>query len=55
MTIVHITHFMDEATKADRIVVMDGGVVALEGTPKEIFAKVNRIKDYNLDLPKLLN
>ncbi|WP_027339513.1 energy-coupling factor transporter ATPase [Halonatronum saccharophilum] len=53
MTVVHITHFMNEAIKADRIIVMDGGRVALEGTPKDIFAKVNQIKKYNLDLPQV--
>lgn len=44
ITIVLITHYMDEAAQADRIVVMDGGSVKMEGTPREIFPQVERMK-----------
>lgn len=51
ITIIHITHYMQEAILADRIVVMDKGQVILEGTPKEVFKEVKRIKDIGLDVP----
>ncbi|MCK8816179.1 energy-coupling factor transporter ATPase [Natroniella sulfidigena] len=53
MTVVHITHFMNEALLADRIIVMDQGQIALEGTPQEIFSQVDEIKKYHLDVPQL--
>lgn len=53
MTVVHITHFMTEAIKADRIIVMDQGQIALEGTPHEIFSDVDKIKEYHLDVPQV--
>lgn len=51
ITIIHITHYMQEAILADRIIVMDKGKVVLEGTPKEVFKEVKRIKDIGLDVP----
>ncbi|MGL4800372.1 MAG: energy-coupling factor transporter ATPase [Cellulosilyticaceae bacterium] len=51
ITIVHITHYMQEAILADRIIVIDKGKVCLEGTPKEVFAQVERIKAIGLDVP----
>nr|WP_243832497.1 energy-coupling factor transporter ATPase [Orenia marismortui] len=53
MTVIHITHFMTEAIKADRIIVMDQGKIALEGTPEELFSQVDRIKRYHLDVPQV--
>ena len=52
-TIVHITHYMDEAVEADRILVMEEGRIAMEGTPKEIFSQVDRIKELGLDVPQV--
>lgn len=51
-TVVLITHYMDEAAKADRVVVMDEGKKVLEGTPKEVFAQVERLKAVGLDVPQ---
>lgn len=51
ITIVHITHYMQEAILADRIIVMDKGEVLLEGTPKEVFRNVEQIKEIGLDVP----
>jgi len=50
-TIVHITHFMDEALAADRVVVMDHGRVALDGTPQEVFAHGERLASLALEVP----
>lgn len=53
MTIVLITHYMDEAAQADRIIVMDGGNVMMEGNPREIFPQVERMKNIGLDVPQV--
>lgn len=53
ITIVHITHFMDEAIDADRIIVMEKGKKHLEGTPREVFSQVERLKDMGLDVPQV--
>jgi energy-coupling factor transport system ATP-binding protein len=53
ITIILITHFMEEAVEADRIIVMDGGKVVSEGSPKEIFSKVDEIKKIGLDVPQV--
>ncbi|MGN0522948.1 MAG: energy-coupling factor transporter ATPase [Eubacterium sp.] len=52
ITIVLITHFMDEAVKADRVVVIDDGVIKLDGKPKDVFADVDKIKSLRLDVPQ---
>lgn len=52
-TIVLITHYMDEAVQADRILVMNEGKIRLEGTPKEIFKQVGKIKEFGLDVPQV--
>lgn len=52
MAVVFITHFMDEAVKADRIIVIDDGKKAAEGTPAEIFAQKNLLKKCGLDIPE---
>lgn len=51
ITIVHITHYMQEAIKADRIIVMDKGKVIHQGTPKEVFKEVKMLKEIGLDVP----
>lgn len=53
ITIVLITHYMDEAAEADRIVVIDGGNVVLEGKPKEVFSNVEKMKELGLDVPQV--
>ncbi|MFA7573666.1 MAG: energy-coupling factor transporter ATPase [Lutispora sp.] len=53
ITIVLITHYMDEAVNADRIYVMEDGKIAMEGTPKEVFSKVEEIKAIGLDVPQV--
>ena len=52
-TIVFITHYMEEAVVADRVVVMNDGKVAMEGTPREIFSSVDRMKALGLDVPQV--
>lgn len=51
ITIIHITHYMQEAILADRIVVVDKGEVLLEGTPREVFKEVKKLKEIGLDVP----
>ena len=50
-TIVHITHFMDEALAADRVIVLAAGRVALEGTPREVFSHAGKLRELGLDVP----
>lgn len=52
-TIIHITHHMDEAVEADRIIVMEKGKIVMEGTPREIFSQVEKIKELGLDVPQV--
>ncbi len=52
MTIVLITHYMDEAALADRVVVMDEGKIILDGTPMEVFSHVTELKSVGLDVPQ---
>lgn len=53
VTVVLITHYMEEVIDADRVVVMDDGHVVMEGTPKEIFSQVDTLKHYRLDVPQV--
>lgn len=53
ITIVLITHYMDEAAQADRIIVMDNGKKNMEGTPREIFSQVEKMKKIGLDVPQV--
>ena len=50
-TIVYITHFMEEAAAADRIIVLDHGHLAMDGTPREVFAQVDELQKLGLDVP----
>lgn len=52
ITIVLITHYMDEAVRADRVVVVDDGVIKCDGTPKEVFENVDKLKSLQLDVPQ---
>ncbi|KJS85025.1 MAG: cobalt transporter ATP-binding subunit [Peptococcaceae bacterium BICA1-8] len=53
LTIVHITHFMEEAVYADRVVVMEAGEIVLEGKPREVFSQVSVLKKLHLDVPAI--
>ncbi len=52
-TVIHITHFMDEATNADRVIVMDEGKIKMQGKPREIFSKVEELNALGLDVPQM--
>ncbi len=51
ITAIHITHFMEEAVDADRVIVMEKGKKVLEGTPREVFKEIERLKKIGLDVP----
>lgn len=53
VTVIWITHYMEEVTEADKIFVMDGGRIVMEGTPRELFSKVEQLKKYRLDVPQV--
>jgi energy-coupling factor transporter ATPase len=53
ITIILITHYMEEAVYADRVVVMDHGKVMMQGTPREIFSQVEKMKELKLDVPQV--
>ena len=53
VTVILITHYMEEVIDADRVVVIDGGHVVMDGTPKEVFSRVKELKKYSLDVPQV--
>ncbi len=53
VTVILITHYMDEVVDADRVIVMDKGKVVMDGVPKEIFAQVEKLKELRLDVPQV--
>ena len=53
MTVILITHYMEEAVEADRVVVMADGEIVLDGTPREVFKNTERIKSMGLDVPQV--
>ena len=53
ITVVWITHFMEEAARAQRVLVMDHGRIAMDGTPGEIFSQVDRLRELRLDVPPM--
>jgi len=53
ITVILITHYMEEVIHADRVFVMDCGRVAMQGTPKEIFSRVKELKELRLDVPQV--
>lgn len=53
VTIILITHYMEEVVGADQVFVMDQGKVVMEGTPREIFSQVETLKQYRLDVPQI--
>lgn len=53
VTIILITHYMEEVVGADKVIVMDKGKVVMQGTPREIFSQVGKLKEYRLDVPQV--
>ena len=53
MTVVWITHFMNEAAQADRVLVMQEGRIAIEGSPRQVFSRVEELKELHLDVPQV--
>lgn len=53
ITVLNITHFMEEAVTSDRVIVMEDGDIVLEGTPREVFSKVAELKALGLDVPQV--
>lgn len=53
ITVILITHYMEEVVHADRVIVMDKGSIVMQGTPREIFSKVDELKKYRLAVPQV--
>ena len=53
ITVILITHYMEEVIFADKVYVMDSGEVVMQGTPREIFSQVDKLKEYRLDVPQV--
>ena len=53
VTIILITHYMEEVTSADQVIVMDQGKVLMQGTPKEVFSRIEELKEHRLDVPQV--
>ena len=53
ITVILITHYMEEVIYADKVFVMDKGAVTLQGTPREVFSEVERLKELRLDVPQV--
>ena len=54
ITVIWITHFMDEVVSADRVIVMDKGKIALQGAPREVFKQGDAIRALGLDIPEMM-
>jgi len=53
VTVILITHYMEEVIYADKVIVMDEGEVVMQGTPREVFTQVEKLKSYRLDVPQV--
>ena len=53
ITVILITHYMEEVIYADKVYVMDQGKVAIQGTPREVFSEVEKLKELRLDVPQV--
>ncbi len=53
ITVLWITHYMEEVIEANRVIVINQGKLAMEGTPKEIFSQVDKLREYHLDVPQV--
>ena len=52
ITVLHITHYMEEAARADRVIVMNDGRMLMDGTPREVFSRVEELKEIGLEVPQ---
>ena len=53
VTVLLITHYMDEVINADKVIVMDDGQIVMQGTPREVFSQVEKLKEHRLDVPQV--
>ncbi len=53
VTVLLITHYMDEVIHADKVIVMDDGKIVMQGTPREVFSRVEELKEHRLDVPQV--
>ncbi len=53
VTVLLITHYMEEVINADKVIVMDDGKIVMQGTPREIFSQVEKLKSYRMDVPQI--
>ena len=53
VTVLLITHYMDEVIGADKVIVMDAGKIVMQGTPRQVFSQVEKLKSYRLDVPQV--
>ena len=53
VTVLLITHYMEEVIHADKVIVMDDGRIVMQGTPREIFSQVEKLKEYRMDVPQI--
>ena len=53
ITVLWITHYMEEVVEADQVIVMNHGKIVMEGTPREIFSRVEQMQQYHLDVPQV--
>ena len=54
ITVVMITHYLEEAVDVDRVVVMDKGKVVMDGTPQEIFSRIDELKAHHMRVPQII-
>ena len=52
ITVINITHYMEEAARADRVIVINDGRIALDGAPRDVFAKVDKLRTMGLEAPQ---
>ena len=52
ITVILITHYMEEVIEADQVIVMDDGNIVMDGTPREVFSQVEKLKELRLDVPQ---
>ena len=53
ITVLWITHYMEEVIEADKLIVMNQGEIVMEGTPRQVFSQVEQLKAYHLDVPQV--